>query len=260
LNEPIAPILEFDPDTNSILNPQIYGMKSPLPATGVMCFFQDVIKRLLKQKKLEKIGFFKSELGKLPVYKCMFKGQKVFAVQAGLGAPFSAGILERLIARGAKNVVVCGGCGVLQNQLAVGHLIILEGAIRDEGTSYHYLPYSREVQAHPIMINALVKVLKKRNYPYLIGKSWTTDASFRETPGKRKSRLDEGCLVVEMEAAALFAVAQFRKIAIGEIVYCGDLVVPEGWDEREWIKRTDVRENLFWLSVEAACSSGVTCR
>jgi uridine phosphorylase len=177
-----------------------------------------------------------------------------------LGAPFSAGILERLIARGAKKVVVCGGCGVLQNELAVGHLIILKSAIRDEGTSYHYLPSSREVPSHPNMIKAIEKVLKKRNYPYLIGKSWTTDASFRETPGKREIRVEEGCLVVEMEAAALFAVAQFRKIAIGEIVYCGDLVVPEGWDEREWIKRADVRENLFWLSVEAACVGGETCR
>jgi uridine phosphorylase len=61
----------------------------------------------------------------------------------------------------------------------------------------------------------------------------------------------EGCLVVEMEAAALFAVAQFRKITLGQIVYGGDLVVPEGWDERAWFERKSDRELLFWLAVEA---------
>ena len=73
--------------------------------------------------------------------------------------------------------------------------------------------------------------LKAENVDYRLGKSWTTDAIYRETPGRRKLRVDEGCEVVEMEAAAFFAVAQFREIKLGQIVYGGDLVLPRrlGW-------------------------------
>jgi uridine phosphorylase len=188
-------------------------------------------------------------------YAC--KKQKIFVVNAGLGAPFSAGILEELIVRGARQVVVCGGSGALQKELAVGHLIILESAVRDEGTSYHYLPPSREVYSTPSMTKAIRETVEKHRYPYLMGRSWTTDGYYRETTSKREIRMKEGCLVVEMEAAALFAVAQFRNIAIGEIVYSGDVVVPEGWDYRGWRKRKDIRENLFWLAVEACCTADV---
>ena len=248
-----VPILEFDPDRNAILNPRTYGMDSPLPGIGVMCFFQDVIRKLDKQKKLVKIGVILCELGKIPVFQCTFKKRKLFVVHAGLGAPFSAGILEELIARGARQVVVAGGCGVLQKKIAVGHLIILNSAVRDEGTSYHYLTPNREVKPTLSVTRAVERVVQKHKYPYLMGKTWTTDGYFRETLQKREIRIKEGCVVVEMEAAALFAVAKFRGIGIGQILYGGDVVVPEGWDHRDWVKRKDIREKLFWLAVEAAC-------
>jgi uridine phosphorylase len=256
LTQSNAPILEFDPDKNAILNARIYGMDSPLPGLGVMCFFQDVIRKLYRQKKLVKIGVILCELGKIPVYQTTFKRQKLFIVHAGLGAPFSAGILEELIVRGAKQVVVCGGCGVLQKDIAVGHLVIVNSAVRDEGTSYHYLSPSREVKPTLSVTQAIERVVQKYKYPYLLGKTWTTDGYFRETLQKRDIRIKEGCITVEMEAAALFAVAQFRGIKIGQILYGGDLVVPEGWDPRDWVKRKSIRENLFWMAVEACCTAG----
>jgi uridine phosphorylase len=249
------PILEFDPDRNAILNPRVYGMNSPLPSIGVMCFFQDVINSLHRQRKIEKIGFISCEAGKLSVYTCAFEGHNLFIVQAGAGAPFSAGILDELIVRGARRVIVCGGCGVLNKEIPVGHLVILNSAIRDEGTSYHYLPPGREVNASPKVTKALEDVVKSHQLPYIMGKSWTTDGIFRETIAKRETRVKEGCVVVEMEAAALFAVALFRGIHLGQIVYGGDMVIPDGWDHRDWHKRKDIREQLFWLAVEA-CGKG----
>jgi uridine phosphorylase len=128
---------------------------------------------------------------------------------------------------------------------------VLASAVRDEGTSYHYLPNGREVKAHPQAVTALQVVLSERELDFLTGKAWTTDAIYRETEARRASRLAEGCQVVEMEAAALFAVAEFRRVILGQIVYGGDLVVPEGWDGREWHKRGDDRSLLFWLAVQA---------
>jgi uridine phosphorylase len=153
-----------------------------------------------------------------------------------------------------KTVVVCGGCGVLQDHIAAGHPVILTSAVRDEGTSYHYLPPAREVASSQRVTAALEAACKAHGMEYLLGKTWTTDGIYRETPAKRAIRLAEGCSVVEMEAAAFFAVAQFRGAEIGQIVYGGDLVVPDGWDRRGWNARLRDREVMFDLAVEAALS------
>ena len=140
---------------------------------------------------------------------------------------------------------------MLHPEIAAGHPVILTGAVRDEGTSYHYLPPAREVQADPRGVAALEAACREAGIDYRLGKSWTTDAFYRETPAKREQRLAEGCEVVEMEASAFFALAQFRKILFAQIVYGGDLVVPEGWDSRGWNHRRDDRRLLFDLAVSA---------
>ncbi|MCX7861359.1 MAG: phosphorylase, partial [Chloroflexus sp.] len=81
---------------------------------------------------------------------------------------------------------------------------------RDEGVSYHYLPPSREVLADTSGVRALEETFRHHNVPYRMGKTWTTDAPYRETANKIAQRKAEGCLSVEMEAAAMMAVAQFR--------------------------------------------------
>ena len=73
--------------------------------------------------------------------------------------------------------------------------------------------------------------------PYVQGKTWTTDGFYRETPAKVPLRRAEGCLTVEMEAAAFFAVAQFRGVQFGQMLYGGDDVSGAEWDHRDWIKR-----------------------
>lgn len=87
--------------------------------------------------------------------------------------------------------------------------------------------------------------------PYRLGKTWTTDAPYRETPRKISMRKNEGCLTVEMEAASLMAVAQFRQVAFGQILYGGDDLSGVEWDNRDWQSRDDVRQKLFWLAADA---------
>jgi len=123
-------------------------------------------------------------------------------------------------------------------------------AVRDEGTSYHYLPPGREVAPHPIALKAIETTLQKHCCPYLLGKTWTTDAIYRETRSKVQLRKSEGCVTVEMEAAAFFAVAQFRSVLFGQILYAGDDVSGIEWDPREFFKRGPIREQVFWLAVE----------
>jgi purine-nucleoside phosphorylase len=94
-------------------------------------------------------------------------------------------------------------------------------------------------------------VLEKHGVEYLISKTWTTDAPYRETPAKVQLRRSEGCLTVEMEAAALFAVARFRGAICAQMLYAGDDVSSTEWDHRDWTSQTSVRERLFWLAAEA---------
>ena len=169
----------------------------------------------------------------------------------GVGAALSAALLEEVIAFGCNKFIACGGCGVLKEEVAVGHLIVVSSAVRDEGVSYHYLPPAREVQPNALAVQSLVSVLDEQGVPYLTGNTWTTDAPYRETRARIKRRRAEGCLAVEMEAAGMMAVAQFRKVPLAQVLYAGDDLSGSEWDNRDWQSRSDVRERLFWLAADA---------
>lgn len=168
----------------------------------------------------------------------------------GVGAPIAVGLLEEVIAFGCTKFVVVGGAGVLKKGLEVGKLFLVSSAVRDEGTSYHYLPPGREVSAEPQALLRLEEALLRRKIPFTKAKTWTTDAPYRETQAMIDARVAEGCLTVDMEASALMAVAHFRKISLGQILYAGDDLSGEEWDERGWQSRAEIRESLFWLAAD----------
>jgi uridine phosphorylase len=97
----------------------------------------------------------------------------------------------------------------------------------------------------------LIKTLSGQGVSFRVGKTWTTDAPYRETPFKIAKRKGEGCLIVEMESAGMMAVAQFRGVVFGQVLYAGDDLSGTEWDNREWQSRDDIRERLFWLCADA---------
>jgi uridine phosphorylase len=245
------PILEFDPSPEAILEPEKILHRIGCPEQAVLCFFQEVVKNLVERQLARHIFDLKSEIGENPVYQVNFNGKLLVVLHPGVGAPLAASFLEELIALGCRKFIACGGAGVLDSSIAVGNLLVPTAAIRDEGTSYHYLPPGFEVPADPAGVAAIQFVLDENQIPYLLTKTWTTDAIYRETQAKVQRRRAEGCLVVEMEAAALFAVANFRKVQLAQILYGGDDEGSETWDQRGWIDRTTLREKIFWLAAEA---------
>ncbi len=247
------PILEFDPSREAMIEPHFGVAPASIPQGCVLCFFAEVITALVEAQKARKVATLHSELGESPVYVFDLDGEPLTLFHPGVGAPLAAAFLEELIALGCRTFIACGGAGVLNPEMAVGHVVVPDAALRDEGTSYHYLPPGREVAAHPDAVAAIVDVLKHHAVPYTVGKTWTTDAFYRETPAKVRRRREESCLTVEMEAAAFFAVAQFRDVVLGQLLYGGDNVGGEIWDMRDWQRQGSVRERLFWLAAEA-CS------
>ena len=245
------PILEFDPAPEAFIEPSKIIRARDLPEHCVICFFKEVIDKVIAEHDARIVVENKWEDGPHCIYEISYHDQRLAFFHPGVGAPVAAGLLEEAIAFGCRKFIACGGCGVLEKDIAVGHIIVVSGAVRDEGVSYHYLPPGREVVADERGVNALVKTLEERNLPYRVGKTWTTDAPYRETVNQIARRKEEGCLVVEMESAALVAVAQFRNAIFGQVLYGGDDLSGTEWDQRGWQSRSDVRESLFWLCADA---------
>lgn len=250
-------ILEFDDTCTALIEPGMtHAPVDDLPERCVLCFFNDVIGSICTDD--HRVHHMGSEIGKNPVYVLELDGQHFTVIHPGVGAPLAAAFLEEAIALGCRKFIACGGAGVLNREIAVGHLVIPASAVRDEGTSYHYLPPGREVAASAEGVAALRLTLDAHGIPYVVGKTWTTDAIYRETPARIARRRAEGCITVEMETAAFFAVAQFRAalpetsgVTFAQILYGGDDVSGDLWDRRDWDRQTSTREKLFWLAAEA---------
>jgi uridine phosphorylase len=247
----VFPILEFDEDRDAFIRPERHIKPLDISERAVLCFFSDAIKKLLAKYPHKIVTHLKGEGLTFPVYELDYKDKPIVLVQAIVGAPWAAGHIEELTAYGCRKFIACGGCGVLQKDIAVGHLIIPVSAVRDEGTSYHYLPPSREVNMNKHAVKVIENTLTESNVPYIKGKTWTTDAFFRETPAKVKHRREEGCIAVDMEASAFIAVAEYNNVTFGQIFYAGDNLGGEEWDNRGWQSRDDIREWVLTLSIEA---------
>ena len=245
------PILEHDFTSEAKIEPSRIIKPRDVPEHCVISFFREVNEKVAAEKQARVAVANRWEDGEHPVYEIEHKGSWLAFFHPGVGAPLAAGLLEEAIAFGCRKFVVIGGAGVLVRELNVGKLILVENAVRDEGVSYHYLPPGREVQTQPKALAAIRSVLEGRHIPFIGGKTWTTDAPYRETQAMIDARRHEGCLTVEMEAASLLAVAQFRNVLLGQILYAGDDLSGINWDNRGWQSRQEVRESLFWLAVDA---------
>ncbi len=245
------PILEYDAGLPAIVEPAQLLDPIDVAEHCLLCFFQDVINDYKEAGKLKQIYRLGSEIGINPLYEMNFNGRRLAVIHAGVGAPLSAAFMDELIALGCRNFIACGGCGVLNDGVGLGHLIVPTAALRDEGTSYHYLPPAREVEVSPEAIKAITETLEGHKVAYILGKTWTTDGVYRETAKKIALRREEGCVAVEMETAALCAVARFRGVTFGQILYGGDDLSGDEWDNRDWQNQTSTREKLFTLAAEA---------
>ena len=249
LKQALFPILEHDPDRDALIcaeNP----LDHTLPERCVITFFGDELRAKAERERLPVLTAMGSEILDIPVYECVVDGERVCLTMAFLSAPGAAVTLENLQVMGCKKFIVCGGAGCLIPGSQLGGLVLPTAAVRDEGTSYHYLPPAREVACGEAALEHVRRALSELGVPFIEGKTWTTDGMMRETRKKIALRRDEGCVTVEMEAAAFFAVAQFYGLSLAQVLYAGDDVSGDTWDSRGWNRQKSVRENLMELSLK----------
>src|SRR5690242_8422572 len=161
MTDSVYPILDFDPTPEAIIEPRKVIKPIDIPERCVLCFFQDVITKVCHDGGRPVIIHLRSEMGRNTVYDLELDGEHIAVVHPGVGAPLAAGFVEELIALGCRKFIACGGAGVLNNELTVGHVVVPTSAIRDEGTSYHYLPPEQEAVPSAAGVEAIKSVLEK---------------------------------------------------------------------------------------------------
>jgi uridine phosphorylase len=246
------PILEFDEDRNAFIRTSELIQPIDITEKCVLCFFAEAIEKILTEYPHKIVSRLTSEGMNYPLYELDYKGEKIALMQACVGAPLAAGQIEELTAMGCRKFIACGMCGVLQKELAVGHLIIPAAAVRDEGTSDHYVKPSREITANKRMVQIIENTLVEKQIPYIKAKTWTTDAFYRETPRKIAQRKNEGGVAVEMENSAYIAAAQYNNVEFGQILCSGDSLAGTEWDKRDYSKRGDAREFVLRLTLDVS--------
>lgn len=227
-------LLQYDPEPRGVISPDVDG-RFTVPAKLLYIFTgDDHFQRFVTQYHGRRLGNFSTVTKVSWVYQIIYHGQTLAVAQAPLGAPAATMYLDMLIDFGVQTVIAVGSCGALA-AMPEGQLLVPSVALRDEGTSFHYLPAANWVPLDPTIMTALTTTLTAARLPWQLTATWTTDAFFRETATKVRTVRAQGCQVVEMECSALAACAAFRQAAFGQLLYTADTLAQlKNYDPRQW--------------------------
>ncbi len=231
-------VSQFDPTNKAVINPSDFiAPIKDFPKVVVSTFSRGMVERYVKRHRLKEIASSSTAGGKVPIYGVTYGGVKMALYMSPVGAPAAACLMEEVAAMGAESFVFFGACGVLERKTVDGHFVVPSAAVRDEGTSHHYLPRASEIQLQRRSVANITATFDAIGFPYVVSKTWTTDAIYRETHKNVRARKKQGCTVVEMECAALAAVAQFRGLRFAQFLYATDNLDAPEWQPRGLVKK-----------------------
>ncbi len=219
-------------------NPRFVGFE--YPERIILCFQRQPFDHLVKKYRGEKLPL---SFGELFVLKGL-KSRVGVAGKFGIGAPAAVSVLEWLSALGAKQYIVAGFAGGLLETQHPGDMVVCSKALRDEGTSYHYLPPAEFSEPDGELTRNIRSVLANNGVAHDLGPTWTIDAPFRETLPEIEHHRRNGILTVDMEAAALFAAAKYLGVACAAIFAIGDTPKNGQWQidfDRRALKQALIR-------------------
>ncbi len=183
-----------------------------VPALCVLDPDGDVVRWLQTQGRSRKHAGWACYHTDLHVFE--HEGSTVGVVGCAVGAPFAVLVAEELFASGCQLLISVTSAGQLLEVQQPPYFVLIESALRDEGTSYHYLPPATYSTAPQSMIALLDGAFADSGVDVVRGAGWTTDAPFRETEEAIETMRKRGLLAVEMEAAALYALAWRNDLPI----------------------------------------------
>ena len=223
----------------------LYDKASWAAESAILIYDRRLYAQLLATFDPDEVGFENIRFGAPGSYHALpdTDGGVILVGNFGIGAPVAAVVAETLIACGVREIISLGTAGGLQPDLSPGEIISVHGAVRDDGTSQHYLKPDVLVGPDDALTRRLEGALG--NAMSARGSVWTTDAPFRETIIELETHRDAGILAVEMEAAALMAVCEVRGAAFATSVCISDILSEEGWEAL--FSETEVREALMTM-------------
>lgn len=212
----------------------------------------------IDSKKLTQVLDNCEFVGKDHVRQTWVWNKKILIEVITIGAPVAAGTIEYLNCYGIKNVVAFGSAGRISDKFDSGNLLVVERAIRDEGTSYHYLPAALGVDLDKELSDKLTAFFNGKKIRNAKATTWTIDAFFRETKQRISKRVGQGAVAVEMECSALAAVCKFYGMKFCQFLFFSDTIKNGAWEwtaaletkQENWDKRTALLE----LAIEFAIS------
>lgn len=246
---------DFDETKQSTFDPEeVHSVVPNFPKVGITCFSRKLFNRIVENLEVEEIATTKNGNGREPIYKTNYKGKDIAIFMSRIGAPACVMAYEEILAMGLEKLVMFGTCGVLDSRIDDLSIIIPTSAYRDEGTSYHYAPASDEISVNEKYIEDFEEILNANHCSYTTGKTWTTDAPYRETKSKVLKRKEQGCVCVEMECAAMSAVSKFRHKDFFTFFYAADNLDAVKWDMRSLGNEDKLseKEKIGYLALELA--------
>lgn len=246
---------DFDECKTSTFDPcEVENIIPNFPKIGITCFSKKLMDRYIEIFNGEKIAEVSNANGRVPVYKIKYKGKEFALFMSRVGAPACTVGYEEVLVMGLEKLIMFGTCGVLDRNIDDLAIIIPTSAIRDEGTSYHYMKDSDEISVNEKYRDEFKQVLNDNNVSYVEGKVWTTDAPYRETRAKVLKRKEQGCICVDMECSAMNAVAKFREKDLFQFFYAADNLDSAKWNKRSLGNddRLSEKEKIIYLILELA--------
>lgn len=235
-------IKSFDESEEIIKADMFTAGQKRLPEIAIGVFKKEIINYIEQNDRFKEYSSIDVCGEKVKIYVTNVNETEVAIYRTYTGGPATVAMMEELHARGVNKFIMFGSCGQLTSNSKKGAFIIPIEAYRDEGTSYHYLPASDFVDIESS--KELVGIFEKENISYVLTKTWTTDALFKETKDKVKSRIESGCGVVEMECASIMSVAKSRGFKAYQFLYTDDSLESEKW------KIKTLKENRILLLKE----------
>jgi uridine phosphorylase len=219
----------------------------PIPEGVILCYQRSLYEHVLAARDVAQAGGFAGEF-----YLLADTGGRVgLSGNFGIGAPVATVLLEEFAAFGVRRFISIGTAGALAKELRIGDVVVCDCAIRDEGVSHHYLPPGKYAHASSALTDRLEHALRATGAEPARGTTWTIDTPYRETVAEARHYQQEGVLTVEMEAAALFAVAHYRGVALASAVTISDSLAELVWDPQFHAAPTQSGlERLFRAAVE----------
>ncbi len=223
-------INSFDNKSKPLIDLNAFFEPKNIADICIITFSIKVKEMILGKYHCEIVGSTSTANGEINIYLLEFDGKRILFYMSPIGAAVAASTMHEVhYITGASKFVVYGSCGILDNEKCMGKLIVPTEAYRDEGLSYHYMEPSDYVKIRNS--NKIASILDEHNYPYVCGKTWTTDGIYMETVNKANARREDGCLTVEMEAAGLQALCDFHGYELFIFFFGADLLIEDSWEK-----------------------------